>query len=375
MLNDETKIKPSLPSFSKETKQEISLALQERLHEQALTFSEFGKQNLYNRLQSQFNYGSRSKQNLEDIGYADEFALFIVLLAQAVYDEFSIRICIREKSLQEVIILLLDQVFQIKPEIKANKSSATFLIRRSKEKTRITNMLKNYFNFEPKTGNFKFYSKNLEINEKRSILQGLFLCSASLADPKQTYQLEFICQNPCIYDLLKEILVDLKFINPNVKKPRRPSAKGKTEQQKQLRKKHKLVIRSGDKIGELLLFIGAQKKLLDFENVRVERQVRGEVNRVVNCDNYNLSKTVNTAFSQVQMLQSLKNSSLWAKLPEDLQEVANLRLANPECSLRELANLIAPKFSRNSLYYRLCKLQKIASILHNSEEEKQEDGM
>lgn len=355
-------------SFSKETKQEISLAIQERLHEKALSFSEFAKQNLYNRLQSQFNYGSRAKLNLEDLGYKDEFVLYVILLAQAVYGEFSISICIRETELQSVVLLLLEQVFDIKPDIKHNKSSVTFLIRRSKEKARIINTLQNYFNFDPLSHKFNFYSKNLEIDEKRSILQGLFLVSASLADPKQTYQLEFICQHPCIYDLLKEILLDLKFINPNVRKPRRPSAKEQPISEKTVRK-HKLVLRAGDKISEFLLFIGAQKKLLDFESVRVERQVRGEVNRVVNCDNYNLSKTVNTAFNQVKAISFLQESSAWAKLSEDLKTVAEVRLANPECSLQELTNLLAPRFSRNGLYYRLCKLEKMAENLSNTEEE------
>lgn len=365
------KIEKATPklSFSQKTKQEISLAMQERLQNQALTFSEFAQQNLYNRLQSQFNYGSRIKHNPDELGYADEFVLYVILLAQAVYGEFSISICIREPELQTVVQLLLAQVFGIKPDIKHNKNSVTFLIRRSKEKQRIIQRLNNYFNFEPETGNFNFYSKNLEINEKRSILQGLFLASASLADPSLTYQLEFICQRSCVYDLLKEILLDLKFINPNVKRPRRPSAKETQPISTPTRAKHKIVIRSGDKISEFLLFIGTQKKFLDFENIRVERQVRGAVNRVVNCDNYNLGKTVDTAFSQVQAIARVKKSAVWDDLAEDLKTVADLRLTNQECSLQELTHLIAPQFSRNGLYYRLCKLQKIAAELKDEADE------
>lgn len=353
-------------SFSQATKQEICQAMQARLTEQALAFSEFEKQNLYNRIQSQFSYGSRSKHHGDDIGYADHFVLFIILLAQAVYTTFSIRICVRESGLQTVLSLLLEQVFNIKPEIKTNKSSVTFLIRRGKERRRILDFLTSYFSFQTETGQFKFYSKNLELDEKRSILQGLFLASASLADPSLTYQLEFICQHPCIYDLLKEILTDLKFINPNAKRPRRPSAAKAEIVQTKARTKHKLVLRTGDKISEFLLFIGAQQKLLDFENVRVERQVRGEVNRVVNCDNYNLSKTVNTAFSQVEAIKLVKASKLWDKLPSDLQTVADLRLENPECSLQELTNLSAKQFTRNGLYYRMRKLQKLAKDLSDN---------
>lgn len=340
-------------TFSQSAKQEILQAIKNRLLQHPIKLAEFRKQNLYNRLQTEFTYGRRGTEKTDEIGYADEFVLFIILLTQAIFKPFYISLCVRNKTLEEVLLLLFEQIFQIKPDRQCNKSSVTLLIRRSKEKRQITDFLRSYFAFDPDTYGFHFYAKNLEAAEKRSILQALFLAAASLADPSLTYQLEFICRRCSVYELLHELLVEINLVK--VRKSRHPRKK---------RKKivpSKLVLRSGDAIGSFLLFIGIQQKLLEYENIRINRHLRGDVNRVVNCDNYNLSKTVNVAIEQVKEIMTLQNSALWDSLSEDLKFVAQLRLDNPECSLKELQDFSTIKYSRNGLYYRLRKLHNLAT--------------
>lgn len=359
MLNDHTsmplidkKVKGE-STFSRNVKAEMLKAIDERLATSPPVMAEYKQQNLLNRMQTSFNYGRRTPIGNNDgedaeYGYADEFVLYAVLLAQAVVKPLKITLCIRNMQLADLLIKLFKQIFNIVPEIQENKSSITFMIRRSREKKRILDYLQAYFGYDCNTGSVRFNRQNLELAERRSFLQGIFLACGSLADPQMTYQLEFILKNKALADVCSYLLKSFNIAyRGNIAEVDRKSAK--------------LVVRAGDAVADFLVLLGSQQYLLNFESIRVERQMRGDVNRIVNCDSYNVAKTVNTALRQLEDIRYLQLAAGLESLPDDLRQAAELRLAYPECSLQDLLHESQIKLSKAGLHYRMRKLQELAA--------------
>ena len=109
--------------------------------------------------------------------------------------------------------------------------------------------------------------------------------------------------------------------------------------------------------------MGANNAVLMLSNEIVTRELRNKVNRQVNCINANINKTVEASLKQINAIKLIENTIGLESLPEDLQEVAVLRLANPEESLDELLKLSTIKLTRSGLNHRFRKLIKIAGTL------------
>lgn len=124
-----------------------------------------------------------------------------------------------------------------------------------------------------------------------------------------------------------------------------------------------LYIKEAELIKDLLAIIEADDMVLALSNEIITREQRNKVNREVNCINANINKTVEASLRQVEAINIISETIGIDALPEDLQEVAMLRLANPEESLLELLNLSTIKLTRSGLNHRLKKLQKIAETL------------
>ncbi len=122
-------------------------------------------------------------------------------------------------------------------------------------------------------------------------------------------------------------------------------------------------IKDVNTIQDLLALMGANKCVLDLSNEIVTRELRNKVNRQVNCINANINKTVEASMKQVAAINTIINTIGLESLPEDLQEIAVLRLANQEDSLDELLKLSTIKLTRSGLNHRFRKLIKIASTL------------
>lgn len=124
-----------------------------------------------------------------------------------------------------------------------------------------------------------------------------------------------------------------------------------------------LYIKDVNTIQDLLALMGANKCVLDLSNEIVTRELRNKVNRQVNCINANINKTVEASLKQVNAINTIINTIGLESLPEDLQEIAVLRLANQEESLDELIKLSTIQLTRSGLNHRFRKLIKIASTL------------
>ncbi len=193
-----------------------------------------------------------------------------------------------------------------------------------------------------------------EIDEKKeknlkAIVRGAFLGSGSLNNPESKYHLEIILNSK---ENVKYIIDIIKKFNIN----------GKILERKQ---GYSLYIKDGEEISKFLAFIGAGKAVLKFEEIRVVRETRNNVNRIVNCETANLNKIIDASMKQIQAIKIIKQKKTFEKMPENLQEIAELRLANPDISLIELGKMLKQPIGKSGVNHRLKKIQEIAEELTN----------
>ncbi|NPV42830.1 MAG: DNA-binding protein WhiA [Firmicutes bacterium] len=180
---------------------------------------------------------------------------------------------------------------------------------------------------------------------KRSYLRGAFLGGGSLSDPEKTYHLEFICHN-------REYSRDLsKLINSFGLKSKIVERKGYFV----------VYLKEGEQISNLLNIIGAHSALLNMENIRVIKDVRNNINRLVNCETANMNKTIDASIRQINNINYIKDNIGLKKLSRPLQEIAELRLNYPDISLKELGEMLVPPISKSGVNHRLRKIEQIAN--------------
>ncbi len=181
---------------------------------------------------------------------------------------------------------------------------------------------------------------------KRAYLRGAFLAAGSLNNPESgSYHLEISTS----YQEHAEDLAKLSnYFRLNAKWSER-------------KKGHFIYLKEGEKISDFLSVIGAHQALLKFEDVRIVRDIRNSVNRIVNCEKANLKKISDTGVRQAENIRLIAREIGLDSLPVRLQEIAELRLQYPEASLQELGMLLpSGKISKSGVNHRLRKLEEIA---------------
>jgi hypothetical protein len=129
------------------------------------------------------------------------------------------------------------------------------------------------------------------------------------------------------------------------------------------KKYHVLYIKEGSQIVDFLNVVEAHIALMELENVRIVKEVRNSVNRQVNCETANISKTVTAAAKQMEDIRYLQCNKGFSQLAEGLREVAELRLEYPDSSLQELGQMLPEPISKSGVNHRLRKISKIAEHL------------
>lgn len=119
---------------------------------------------------------------------------------------------------------------------------------------------------------------------------------------------------------------------------------------------HRVVLKSGERIGELLVLIGATNAFLRWDEHRMRRQLRGEANRLANADAANLRRTIDAAAEQIRAVETAIDRAGWEALDDDLREVALARLANPDATLQEVGRLLDPPVGKSAVHRRLRRL-------------------
>lgn len=205
---------------------------------------------------------------------------------------------------------------------------------------------------EIKIGKEKIIKKEIENklyedNIKKSIIRGAFLGAGSINNPDNKYHLEInLSDNQNLFyivEILKCFEINCKYLNQD--------------------NKYSIYLKDGEEISKLLALMGANSAVLQFEDIRVKREMRGKVNRIVNCKTANLNKTINASVEQIEAIKKLQRKKEFNKLDENLKEIALLRLENPDMSLIELGKLLSKPVGKSGVNYRLNKIKQIADEL------------
>ena len=184
-----------------------------------------------------------------------------------------------------------------------------------------------------------------EEEKKKAFIRGSFLGAGSINNPENSYHLEIVLSNENNLKLFEEILNSFDV-----------HAKELTT-----KNRYSVYIKEGEEISKLLALIGANKAVMQFEDIRIQKEMRGKVNRIVNCETANLNKTINAAIEQIAAIKQLQADGRFSKLDDNLKEIAILRLENPDISLVELGKLLKEPVGKSGVNYRLKKIMEIAN--------------
>lgn len=182
---------------------------------------------------------------------------------------------------------------------------------------------------------------------RRAFIRGAFLASGSISDPERFYHFEIACLTEekavQIRDVIATFDIDARIV---------------------VRKKYFVVyVKEGGQIVDLLNVMEAPQALMEFENIRIVKEMRGSVNRQVNCETANINKTVSAAVKQLEDITYIRDAIGFDSLPENLAQMAAARLERPEATLKELGESLDPPVGKSGVNHRLRKLSNLAEDL------------
>ena len=183
---------------------------------------------------------------------------------------------------------------------------------------------------------------------QRAFLRGCFLGSGSCVDPKRGYHLEMIFRAKSAANAASQMLQEFRL-------PARISVRNGD--------RFIVYLKDGDDVSGMLALIGASSSALALENVRVEKDMRNYINRTTNCESANIDKQVTASIRQRAAIEMIDRRIGLTSLPVSLQQAAKLRIANPDASVQELADLA--EIQKSGMYHRLDRLMKIAEGLED----------
>lgn len=179
---------------------------------------------------------------------------------------------------------------------------------------------------------------------KRAYLRGVFMAAGSVTDPEKAYHLEIAvlseqyCKQLC--ELVASFGIDARMV--------------------ERKKYHVLYVKEGSQIVDFLNVMEAHVALMNFENVRIVKELRNSVNRQVNCETANINKTVTAAMRQIEDIRYIEQHKGFSQLTDGLREIAELRLDYPDSSLLELGKMLSKPLGKSGVNHRLRKLSEIA---------------
>ncbi len=181
--------------------------------------------------------------------------------------------------------------------------------------------------------------------EKRAFLRERFVAAGSVSDPTRSYHFEIVGGDDAdtIAYILESYGLDAKVTD---------------------RKGRQVVyLKEGEQIADALALMGARGSVMAFQNARVEREVRGSINRRVNCETANIKKTVSASVRQIEDIRLIEEQRGLASLPDNLREIAQKRLEYPDTPLAELGGLLDPPVGKSGVNHRLRRIGDIAESI------------
>lgn len=252
--------------------------------------------------------------------------------------------------------ILLKNTFQVQIEIvvrnhniRSSNVSFSLIVKRHRDVMLILKAIKFIDENGNLWGGFQKIHQRLVQNTccKRAYLRGSFLVAGSITNPEKAYHLEIAVLSGQyavqLQGLIASFGLDAKIV--------------------ERKKYHVLYIKEGSQIVDFLNVMEAHVALMELENVRIVKEVRNSVNRQVNCETANISKTVTAAAKQIEDIKYLQCKMGFSQLADGLREVAELRLDYPDSSLQELGKMLSEPISKSGVNHRLRKISRIAEQL------------
>ncbi len=271
-------------------------------------------------------------------------------------DRFSVKIQSESLYVARKYFTLLKKTFNIVPEVTIKKNNGLkngrlyiVTVNRHDDAVKILQTVK-LLNSENDIEEELSITSNVVIMKsccKRAFIRGAYLAAGSLSDPNKAYHFEIVCDDEGKAVQLQKIInsfeIDAKIVE---------------------RKNHFVVyIKEGSAIADILNVMEAHISLMDFENIRILKDMRNSINRKVNCETANLNKTVSAAMKQIESIRIIERKKGLSYLPPQLKELAVLRVEYPEDSLKELGDRLEPKVGKSGVNHRLRKICEIADSI------------
>ncbi len=182
---------------------------------------------------------------------------------------------------------------------------------------------------------------------RRAWIRGAFLGCGTVSDPEKGYRAEFSFDDASRASYLSRLL----------------SLGGITALSAQRRGTHIIYLREGDALVTLMGMMGATRAVLQIENLRAAASIREAVNRATNCDHANVLRQLTAAQRQVAQITQLSLRQGLSSLPDDLEQLARIRLATPDATLEQLGELLSPPLSKSGVQHRMQRISRLAKAL------------
>lgn len=187
--------------------------------------------------------------------------------------------------------------------------------------------------------------EDFNLEQVKWLIRGAYLGSGSINNPERKYHLEIGIAKKNNAEKIVEYLKNYDIKSNIIEK----------------KSEYAIYLKDGEEISKLLALLGANKSVIRFEEIRVQREMNNKINRIVNCETANLNKTINASIEQIEAIKKLKKNNEFEKLDESLKKIAELRLLNPNASLVELGKLLDEPVGKSGVNYRLKKIMEIAN--------------
>ena len=252
-------------------------------------------------------------------------------------DHFWIEIHTENVAVARKYFTLLKKTFNIRTDVSIRSGinpgrSRTYIVavREHEEALKVLQAVK-LINSQGEIGENLSLIRNVVLQNaccRRAFIRGAFLAAGSISAPEKFYHFEIVCPTEPKAEQLKNIIATFDIEAKIVP-----------------RKKYYVVyIKEGSQIVDILNVMEAPVSLMELENIRIVKEMRGSVNRQVNCETANINKTVSAAVKQIEDIRFIQSVAGLSGLPENLQEMARIRLERPEATLKELGEALEPPF-------------------------------
>ena len=271
-------------------------------------------------------------------------------------DHFWIEIHTENVAVARKYFTLLKKTFNIRTDVSIRSGinpgrSRTYIVavREHEEALKVLQAVK-LINSQGEIGENLSLIRNVVLQNaccRRAFIRGAFLAAGSISAPEKFYHFEIVCPTEPKAEQLKNIIATFDIEAKIVR-----------------RKKYYVVyIKEGSQIVDILNVMEAPVSLMELENIRIVKEMRGSVNRQVNCETANINKTVSAAVKQIEDIRFIQSVAGLSGLPESLQEMARIRLERPEATLKELGEALEPPVGKSGVNHRLRKLSLVAEEL------------